>query len=226
MLHEDYLLRLLRPFLLAMASILALKAKGDGKAALAEIDRTGQQLLGLNSTMMNKLSERYLLELLEMDTDFGALRGLVLAGLLKEEADIYRMQEREDESFPRYVKALNIYLEILFIRGKPDFRNDAERVLEIVRQLRGMELPPETRYALFRYFEHVGKYAQAEDALFELIEQQPDDPSPVRDGIAFYRRLQKIHPRKLAAGNLPIEEVQAGLRELMRLQETHFADDL
>ena len=54
--------------------------------------------------------------------------------------------------------------------------------------------------ATARVLEALGRYADAEDALFELIDEQPDDPGPVEEAIAFCQRLRPLEPEQLAAG--------------------------
>jgi Family of unknown function (DUF6483) len=66
--------------------------------------------------------------------------------------------------------------------------------------------------------EALGRYADAEDALFELIDEQPDDPGPVEEAIAFCQRLRPLEPEQLAAGGLTLEEVNDTLAELLRRQ--------
>jgi len=60
----------------------------------------------------------------------------------------------------------------------------------------------------------MGKYSQAEDALFEMIEAEDAGEGIVEQGIAFYTRLQQKSDAELLAGNLPREEVAEGLAHL------------
>jgi hypothetical protein len=64
--------------------------------------------------------------------------------------------------------------------------------------------------------EALGRYADAEDALFELIDDRPGDPGPVEEAIAFCQRLRPLDPEQLAVGGLSLEEVNATLAELLR----------
>jgi tetratricopeptide (TPR) repeat protein len=81
-----------------------------------------------------------------------------------------------------------------------------------------MDLPVAQRLHLARVLEALGRYADAEDALFEAIDADPADPAPVEEGIAFCQRLLALDPERLAAGGLPVEEVKASLAELLRRQ--------
>jgi Family of unknown function (DUF6483) len=66
--------------------------------------------------------------------------------------------------------------------------------------------------------EALGRYADAEDALFELIDDDPDDPEPVEEAIAFCQRLRPLEPEQLIHGGLSPEEVTDTLAELLRRQ--------
>jgi tetratricopeptide (TPR) repeat protein len=73
--------------------------------------------------------------------------------------------------------------------------------------------------------EALGRYADAEDALFEAIDADPDDPGPVDTAIAFCQRLLALDPLVLEAGGLPLDEVKASLAELLRRQPAVVDDD-
>ncbi len=66
--------------------------------------------------------------------------------------------------------------------------------------------------------EAVGRYADAEDALFEAIDAAPDDSGPIDSGILFYQRLLAKDDAELEAGDLPRDEVKTGLAELLGRQ--------
>ena len=61
-------------------------------------------------------------------------------------------------------------------------------------------------------YEELGRYARAEDCLFELIDR---DWAPARDlGERFYHRLMARTDAQLEDGDLSREEVDDGLVEL------------
>lgn len=222
MLHEDYLMRMLRPLSAVVATMLQIR-KGDldeekkGRQfedALLIVDRTEQQLLGLNSMVINQLAEGSLFEILGLDSPLGASKCLALAYLLKEEGDIFAARGDEAESYRRYIKALNIYFEVLQVKGVAELRDQFPEVNAVIDKVQGYDLPADTQYGLFRYYEVTGSYGKAEDILFDLMDADPDDKDLIDDGIAFFRRLREESDGQLIAGNLPRREVEAGLREL------------
>jgi CheY-like chemotaxis protein len=79
-----------------------------------------------------------------------------------------------------------------------------------------LDLPSRQRMDLCRLQEAVGRYADAEDSLFEVIDGDPDDGAAVDQGIAFYQRLLAKEDADLEAGGLPRDEVRAALAELLR----------
>jgi hypothetical protein len=79
-----------------------------------------------------------------------------------------------------------------------------------------LALSASQRLAVARVLEALGRYADAEDALFELIDERPEDARPVEEAIAFCQRLRPLEPEQLADGGLSLEEVNATLSELLR----------
>jgi len=71
---------------------------------------------------------------------------------------------------------------------------------------------------LMRQYEQQGAFAKAEDALFDLLDAEPGNTKAVDLGIAFYERLRGENDMALANGNLPRQELEAGLAELRQRQ--------
>ena len=69
---------------------------------------------------------------------------------------------------------------------------------------------------LMQHYERLGDFAKAEDALFAMLELQPQNQRALDFGFAFYERLRGQSDAALAAGNLPRTELEAGLGELSR----------
>src|SRR6266540_3284155 len=82
---------------------------------------------------------------------------------------------------------------------------------DLVERTGGMALSPSQRLALARVLESLGRYADAEDALFEAIDDLPADTGLVDAGIAFYQRLLALQDADLETGGLPREEVKSSL---------------
>jgi len=84
-------------------------------------------------------------------------------------------------------------------------------VAPLLDKLDEYELPFEINDLLWRFHEQTGDFAKAEDALFDLLDDAPD---LVPEGIDFYERLATLTDAELLEGDLPRDEVAAGLAEL------------
>jgi hypothetical protein len=134
-------------------------------------------------------------------------------GLLKAEADLYAGTGQAGEAAVRYRRAVAL---AGCLAARSERLLDPELVADLLRRAEELELTTAQRLATARVLEALGRYADAEDALFELIDERPGDPEPVEEAIAFCQRLRPLEPERLAAGGLPLEEVNATLAELLR----------
>ena len=73
-------------------------------------------------------------------------------------------------------------------------------------------MPPEMGLKVVRFLEHRGRYADAEDLLFLLIEG--DHPEAVSCGLELFRRLGSQTDERLERGGLSRAEVEDALRVL------------
>jgi tetratricopeptide (TPR) repeat protein len=214
--HQDYFMRQVAQFVQVLLHVLGLSKKKRYQAALEAIHEAFQEVLGLSYDSASAMSEEVLVEFLtlgEMAT-LGREKCVMAATLFKEAGVIYAAQRDLDESYECYLKALRLLLAVLLDGdgvGLPDY---APGVGELTAALREYILPVETKAMLFRYYEQTGAYAKAEDTLFEMIEMKTNNADMVEIGVAFYERLRQQEDEILTAGNLPRDEVEAGLAEL------------
>lgn len=214
MINKDYILRLAERIGRTLAIILGLREADKLEEALIYIDEVLLQSTGLTSRFINSLSDEMLIQALSplgmLDFD----KCLWVASLLKAEGDIYKAKENNAESYYRYLRALNLFLEAQLqdrVQMQSEFFTDIDVLLQ---QLAEYELPASTKRKLITYYELSGHYAKAEDILFELLEPGPTNPTLRREGLAFYRRLLAKSNYDLQAGNLTREEVEEGLNKL------------
>jgi pentatricopeptide repeat protein len=76
---------------------------------------------------------------------------------------------------------------------------------------------------LMRHYELAGEFGKAEDALFSMVEEEPDNLGLLDFGIGFYQRLQGKSNDALLTGNLPRVELEAGLAQLAARKEAELA---
>ena len=133
---------------------------------------------------------------------------------MKAEGEIHQSQENENESYYCYLKALNLYLEVLSSDTSYDLLDPVAEIEGLTYKLADYDLPPHTQEMLFRYFERTGRFSQAEDTLEELLAADPGDRSVVTQGVAFYQRLQQKSDVELQDGNVSRNQVNEGLSRL------------
>lgn len=214
--REDYLLRHIRQFIQALTSIRGLAAIRQEHAALDAINEAAGQLLGLRSSRGPLLSVRERVSQLTVGelAELGHETRAALASLLKEAAAIHIRQDRETEGYRCYVQALHLMLDMAEHDGAAVLPDWAPRIEDLVAALAPFSLPPSLNAMLLEYYERTGAYGKAEDILFAMRAQAPEDDSVRTSGRAFYRRLQHRTDDDLMAGNLPRDEVDTGLAGL------------
>jgi hypothetical protein len=215
----DYIMRLIEQFFLALAGILFKKNRQQYTEALSEIVTVYQNLLGLDARQVHSFSFEELIEWLKIGGRFDAEKCLILAMLLKEEAEIHELTGRPmDEGLhAEYAKAFFLYREALLNDASLGSKTTTDDMRMLAKKLDTARLTTPQRFTLFRYHEGAGEFGLAEDRLFELVKSGYPD---IHDqGRAFYQRLLNKSDEELEAGNLPRKEVEEGL-SLIRQQGT------
>jgi hypothetical protein len=214
MLKNDYIMRIIEQFINAMALILRYQKADEYEKALQTTGDTFTKIFGAGSDFFNSLADQDLINLLKTNGALDKDKTIMIAALLKIEGDLFESQKNSDESSHRYLKSLNLYLES-YLNDNPngraqtistDYYNDIENLLQ---KLDSYELPPQTKNRIWQYFEKEGKYSRAEDLLYELYEETPEDDL-FGQGISFYDRLMQKNDQQLNAGDLPRDEVEEG----------------
>lgn len=223
MLREDYVMRLATQLGQALARVLGLRRRKAAPAVLAAIDEALDQLLGLRLNTVMDLSEEQLFAFLTLGglAPEGWPKIAFLVALLQEAGAIHAAEGRPAAGYECYLKSLHLLLEARLRDGAERLPEYTPAVEDLVVQLDAYALPVQTSLVLQRYYEETGAYARAEDVLFEALEAEPENVNVIQSGLAFYERLRQQSDAALVAGNLPRDEVEAGLVELRdRLQES------
>lgn len=197
----------------ALVRVLLHKQAQELGSASKELEAAYRSLLGMNPDFVRHFSAEQLANLIGTDPETTPARCYVLGVLLKEEAEIARLDHRDEESLQLCLKALSLLLAA-FLASPILLEGDhARRIEECVAFLRDVHFPPDLLERLMLFYERVGKFPKAEDVLFALITVSDEDNAR---GFAFYERLLQQPDAALEAGGLPRSEVQEGLRQLKR----------
>jgi tetratricopeptide (TPR) repeat protein len=196
-----------------LAAIMGLAKGGRGDEALGMFDEAYKPLLGVGSRVVVTLDDGQLVDLLTSGSNPDMRRVAMALELLKAEADLYAGVGQAGQAAVRYRRAVAL---AGCLAARSERLLDAELAADLLARAGELELTPAQRLAVARVLEALGRYADAEDALFELIDDHPDDPGPVEAAIAFCQRLRPLEPERLAAGGLTPGEVNDTLAELLR----------
>ena len=219
MIRQDYLLRMIQDFFAMLSRLSALKREQQWEAAAGTLDEELKRLAGDGAQSLAGLSETELLARLIQGepTQVVQQKVLMLATLFSEAGEIAAAEHRSDESRAFYLKGLRLLLDTLAqeeILECPAFVPKAEA---FVRALSDQPLPLAIQARLMQHYERTGDFAKAEDALFAMLDSEPEQPGLAEFGVAFYQRLQSKSDAALNAGNLPRPELEASLQELRQL---------
>jgi hypothetical protein len=138
---------------------------------------------------------------------------VVTAKLLLLTGEVRERQADEQGSYNSYTTSLSLLLELLFRESETLPKEYFDEIDVLIGKLSSYELSSGLLQKLFRFYGIVRRYDIAENVLYELIER---DPGFGKEGVKFYERLQTKSDEELERGNLPRDEIEAGLAELLK----------
>lgn len=213
MIERDYIMRMINMMIAMLVRMIGYKNKKEYPEALLDIQATGRTLLGIDRTLVDQFSVHQLMQLFGSDLSVAVPKSYVLGVLLKEEAEIRELMSDTATAEDIYRKSLSLLIETYLSSGEPVESRHLELTEAILKKLSGFTHPQDVLERIFRYEEAMGRYANAENALYVLLDVHAGF---LNEGIAFYERLLKMPDEKLAAGNLPRDEVLEGMSNLKR----------
>ncbi len=219
MYRRDYIMRQIEFMVEVMQGVSGLAREKRYQAAMSLIDESLDKLFGLNGTLITRLFGREPLSELTFgeDADLSQAKLIAAAALLKEAGEIQVEQGAENESFQSFLSALELLLTGLLSHNNSSLPEYAPEVDEMLDMLADWHLPAHLNKLLLRYYHKLGQLDEAEDLLFEMIEQEPEDEEILKLGITFYQLILTKSDAYLELGNLPREEAEAGLAELLTM---------
>ncbi len=219
MYRRDYIMRQIEFMVEVMQGVSGLAREKRYQAAMSLIDESLDKLFGLNGTLITRLFGREPLSELTFgeDADLSQAKLIAAAALLKEAGEIQVEQGAENESFQSFLSALELLLTGLLSHNNSSLPEYAPEVDEMLDMLADWHLPTHLNKLLLRYYHKLGQLDEAEDLLFEMIEQEPEDEEILKLGITFYQLILTESDAYLELGNLPREEAEASLDELLTM---------
>ena len=210
---RDYFMRMIHQLAHLIAKVLKLNDLKLYEEASEEIQLSSKQLLGMDLRMLTSLSDTEFIRLLSLGERFDVEKCVVAAELLRLLGDVGERQADEDRKYHCYTTSLSLFLELLFRESETLPKEYFDEIDVLVKKLSSYEVPSDLLKKLFRFYGIVHRYDSAENALFDLVQR---DPGFSTEGVKFYERLKTRSDEELKQGNLPRNEVVAGLEELLR----------
>jgi hypothetical protein len=218
MIRQDYILRMIEEFMQVLSRIAYLKRGQLWREADGVLDAEFRRLVSAGAEAIAQMSETELLaKLIQGEpTQVVHHKALLLTTLLKEAGDLALAQNRSSESRACYLKGLHLLLETLARTDALEIPDFVPKVEGFLGALQDSPLPLDTQARLMQHYERLGEFGKAEDALFAMLEAEPNEARLVEFGITFYQRLKRQSDASLSAGNLPRSELNAALADLER----------
>lgn len=215
--HErDFLMRLIAQSAKMLGVVMGLREQKKQEEALVLTDEFLGRELRLKSRIALGLSDENLLRMLSTGEVLNAESVYVLSAFLQEEAELLSDLGRMEEALPRFEKALRLNLHLIKVDAVMDGFDTLQRTDRLLSSITGSHWEADTVLAVMNWHEREGRFAEAENVLFELLEFPDADAA---EGWRFYERLSLETDDRLEAGGLPRDELESGLREWQRLAE-------
>ena len=207
MFRKDYIRRMAEAMVKGMAEVFGLKQYKNYEDAMAAIDELMREIFGLNSLAINALSYEDLEALMQFDGPDGGDKAIILAVLLKEEADICDAKGEQMRSYDRYLRALEIFLRVLEKDGNIELEEYLTKIDDILEKLHKYVLPLGMQELVRRYYERQGNYAKCEDALYEMLESVTAGEMREREGLAKEVQIDEVRANHGQVNQLNISPV-------------------
>jgi tetratricopeptide (TPR) repeat protein len=216
MLTEDYVMRMINQAVAVLVKIVGLKKGGNYQEAQQAVDQALEQLLGLRADIIKRLDDESLLKALTQQDRLDIERLALIADLFKEKGDILAAQSQISESRESYLRSLVFHLETGFDETAPPSMELTGEIESLVQKLGAQDLPDDTLWVLFCYYERAGAYNQAEDTILKMADRSHLYASIHLELVAFYERLLKRLTGELVEGGIDREQIEHKLEKAMQ----------
>lgn len=213
--HErDYLMRLISQTTVALGRLMGLKEQKKHEEAMELIDEFLSREMRMRTRLALGLSDEDLLQMLSVGGVPNLESVAIIAAFLQEEADLLHETGHAGDAIPRYEKSLRL-LVYAYREGGPikGLRMEA-RIREMIGRLGPYEITSGTKRSVWAWHESQGQFADAENMLYELYDEQAVTSE---DGRSFYERLERLEDERLERGGLPRSELREGLEQWIKL---------
>lgn len=217
MLKRNLTAELVGKFNEALTKILEYKNEGKNEEALNVIDNTLKELFRLGSKFFNSFSDENLIDMIKTDGTINADKCIMMAKLLEEEADIIEILGDSNEAFYINLKSLNLFLEAYINKDNNcDLYNFFSDIDIVIEKINDYKIPIIIQSKMIDYYTKINKYDEAENILYEILEDQEFSKNVIDKALSFYETLLTKSDDDLDNGNLSREEINESLAALKK----------
>ncbi|GGO07651.1 DUF6483 family protein [Saccharibacillus kuerlensis] len=215
MLRKDYLMRMIEEMTEAVGSMMGLRREHKNEQALEKLDGLLKRNFRMSERMLRSLPPEELILLFQQRGGVDAESLQLVARMLQENGEIRENMGEEQEAASVRIKALHLYLYAALNGGSRELVDYPQRISELTAQLERYRLPAEAEKLVMLYEEREGRYIQAEDAMFRMLNASPiDDENALEEGRMFYARLAALDDEQLRSGGLSRLDLEEGIEAL------------
>ncbi len=156
-------MRMIDQLVKVLSRILFHRQKGDYREAFNDIDTALKKMMGLDYNMINSLSSKDIISLLDFSKDDSSftIKCIVIAKLLKENGEIKELSSNDNSNSNNdYRKALRLYLEGIMRNNNNEFTFSEyyPDIKELAKRL-GDNIPEDVDILLSKFYTQTGKSA-------------------------------------------------------------------
>lgn len=166
--------------------------------------------LASTGDVLRQLPTEQLLAVLSSAGSVDKEKAYLLASIFYAEIELEKVRTNAVNTV-KQLKALDLFLESAI--DDVDATDIHERIAALNKDLSDFVLPEKTHWRFFDYAQYTGRFADAEDKLFDLVADYGASETAKQKGGDFYERLLNLKDADLEKGNLPREEVLEGKLE-------------
>jgi hypothetical protein len=218
MLKKDYMKEVENSLKIIRREIDKNIISGEIDKALEIINKELRSLVGLDIKTIDTLVFSDIINIISRENQYNAERYIALSELLYLQGRVLDRTREKEKKIVYYKKSMasfyEAYMEEEYLEEK--YLSDA---IEVIDKISEYELPVEENRKIFRLYEAASKLDKAEDVLFSMIKQSNKGINIIEDGISFYSRLKEKSKEELSKGNLPIDEIEESLKQLLDIKE-------
>ncbi len=215
MLRKDYLTRMIEEMTEAVGAMLGLRREQKNEQALEKLDGLLKRNFRMSEQMLRSLPPEELIQLFRQREGVDAESLQLVARMLQENGEIRENMGDEQEAAASRIKALHLYMYAALNGGSRELVDYPARIAEVSASLDRYRLPADAERLVMLYEEREGRYVQAEDAMYRMLNASPEnDPNALEEGRMFYARLSRLEAQMLQAGGLTREELEEGIEAL------------